>query len=111
MPSFSGIKVTSIFSSTAAPVRPPPIVLLCAGAGAEDRPPPGSRLGPLPPIPPNGAAAFGDGSLNPPDDGGLPSKNPHALAVSATEPAPDGGALVVNVDVVRRGTVACGLDP
>jgi hypothetical protein len=68
-------------------------------------------VGPLLLIPPNGVVGFGVGSLNPPAAGALPSKNPHALAVSATEPLPEGGTLVVNVEVVRRGIVTCGLVP
>ncbi len=122
MPSFSGISVTRMVSSTVDPGRPFPIVRLgvsagadaIAGAssGAEGRPPPDSRMGALPASPPNGAGGFGVGSLNPPAEGALPSKNPQPLAASATEPAPEAGALVVNAEVVRRGiVVACGLVP
>lgn len=49
--------------------------------------------------------------MKPPADAGLPSKKPHVLVVAATEPDPDGGTLVVNVEVVRRGNASWGLLP
>lgn len=100
MPSFSGISVTTTCSSIgASAVRPPPPIVRLPGPEppAVDDPevPWLGGLGSYPPrTPPNGFA-------------GTSCEEPQTLVVSATEPAPetDGGALVVKVDVVRRGRV------